>query len=668
MASASERITELRRAIEEYNYRYYVLDNPAVSDTEYDALMRELQALEAAHPALVTPDSPTQRVGAEPLAAFGKVRHLVPMLSIQDAFSEDEVREFDARIHRALHLAPDHAVEYTVEMKMDGLSASLLYEQGKFVRGATRGNGEEGEDVTANLKTVKAIPFRLRGSPPPRFEARCEVYMRRDDFQAMNRRREENGEQVFANPRNASAGALRQLDPKITAQRPLDAYFYGIGGFEGADLPASQAGLLARFREWGLRTNPLTRSFKSITECIAYHHEIEARRDDLPYEIDGVVIKVDRFDLQRELGFTSRTPRFLLAYKFAPRQAVTKILAITATVGRTGAITPGAVFDPVQCGGVTVSRATLHNQDEIDRKDIREGDTVIIERAGDVIPSVVKVLLEKRPRAAAPYRLPAHCPACGAAVERDGAIARCPNRASCPAQRLESLIHFVSKDAFDMPGIGEKQLAQLVDKGLIRDAAGLFALSEEQILAHMERMGEKSAANMRNAIQGARRITLDRFIYALGIRNVGDHTAKVLARHFRTLDALRHASEAALLSVHEIGPEIARHIHAFFADAHNTALIDRLLAAGVELQEEAQPVSAKLAGLTVVFTGKLIRLKRDEAERLTEKHGGRASGSVSKKTSYVVAGDEAGSKLDKARSLGVPVISEDEFLALIGES
>jgi DNA ligase (NAD+) len=667
MPSASTRIEQLRRELDEHSYRYYVLDTPSVSDAEYDALFRELQALEAAHPGLVTPDSPTQRVGAAPAAGFSKVRHLAPMLSIQDAFSEGEVREFDARIRRALHLDSAAPVSYTVEMKMDGLSSSLLYEDGKLVRGATRGNGEEGEDVTANLRTVKAVPFKLRGEPPARIEARCEVYMRRDDFQAMNRRREESGEPVFANPRNAAAGALRQLDPKITAQRPLDAYFYGIGGFAGAPLPASQNELLARFREWGLRTNPLTRTFDGIEACIAYHHEIETRRDALPYEIDGVVIKVDRLDLQQELGFTSRTPRFLLAYKFAPRQAETTLLQIIATVGRTGAVTPSAVLEPVKCGGVTVSRATLHNQDEIDRKDVREGDTVVVERAGDVIPSLVKVLLDRRPPHAQPYRLPVRCPACDAEIVREGAIARCPNRTACPAQRLESLIHFVSKDAFDMAGIGEKQLAQLLDRGLITDAADLFALTETQIREQMERMGEKSAANMFQAIQGAKRVTLDRFIYALGIRNVGDHTARVLARHFKSLAALQDAPEDALQLVHEVGPEIARQIHAFFADDTNRRLVAKLLAAGVELIEEEKALSATLEGMTVVFTGKLLRLTRDEAERLTEKHGGRASGSVSKKTSYVVAGDEAGSKLDKARSLAVKIISEDEFLALIGE-
>lgn len=664
--SPAERAAQLRKDLDEHNYRYYVLDAPTISDAEYDALFHELVDLEKAHPDLATPDSPTQRVGAAPLAGFAKVRHLAPMLSIQDAFSEEDAREFDARVKRGLGRAADARVDYTVELKMDGLSASLLYEDGVLIRGATRGNGEEGEDVTTNLKTIRAIPMRLRGHPPKRLEARCEVYMRRDDFQAMNRQREESGEPTFANPRNASAGALRQLDPRITAQRPLDVFFYGIGAFEGPPLE-TQAEMLERFKAWGLKTNPLTRRCAGIDEAIAYHHEIDAKRDALAYEIDGIVIKVDRIDWQRELGATSRTPRFLLAYKFAPRQAVTKILQIVATVGRTGAITPSAVFEPVACGGVTVSRATLHNQDEIDRKDIREGDTVIIERAGDVIPSVVRVMTEQRPAHALRYRLPTHCPACGAELVREGAIARCPNRSRCPAQRLESLIHFVSKSAFDMPGIGEKQLAQMVDKGLIEDAADLFALTEEKVLTRMERVGEKSAANMLASIQNAREVPFDRFIYALGIRNVGDHTAKLLARCFHTLEGLEAATEEALQEVHEIGPEIARQIYAYFQDPQNRAFVHKLVAAGVRIKAEESPKSDKFKGMIFVFTGKLIHLKRDDAEAAVERHGGRASGSVSKKTSYVVAGDEAGSKLEKAQALGVPVISEQDFIKLLGD-
>lgn len=664
MTSPEKKVQQLRSEIDEHNYRYYVLDQPSITDSEYDALMRELTALENAHPELRTPDSPTQRVGAEPSAAFAKVKHFVPMLSIQDAFSEEEVREWDARIKRALGMPADQTITYTVELKMDGVSANLLYEHGRFVRGATRGNGEEGEDVTSNLRTIRQLQFQLRGQPPARLEARCEVYMRREPFQEMNRIREERGEQVFANPRNAAAGALRQLDPRITAERPLEVYFYGIGALEGAEI-GSQQELLHKFQEWGLKTNPKTQTVHGVEEILAYHRNIGEHRDDLPYEIDGIVVKVDRFDLQRELGYTSRTPRFLLAYKFPPRQAETRILHIVPSVGRTGTITPGAMFEPVQCGGVTVSRATLHNQDEIDRKDIREGDAVIIERAGDVIPSVVKVILDKRPAGTVPYKLPDHCPACGAAVEREGAFVRCPNRSTCPAQRLESLIHFVSKSAYDMPGIGEKQLAQMVDKGLIHDAADLFTLTEEKILASMERVGKKSAANMLAAIENARRIPFDRFIYALGIRNVGDHTAKLLARRFHTLENLQTASEADLQAVHEIGPEVSKHIHAYFADEHNRAFIAKLMHAGVQIAEEEKPKSDKFKGLTFVFTGKLVKLKRDEAESLVDRHGGRASGSVSKKTDYVVAGDEAGSKLEKAQALGVKVISEDDFLAMV---
>ncbi len=664
--NAADRIASLRRQLDEHNYRYYVQDAPSISDAEYDVLFRELAALEQAHPELQSPLSPTRRVGAEPSRAFSKVRHRVPMLSIQDAFSEDEAREFDARIKRSLAMPPDAELGYTVELKMDGLSASLTYENGEFLRGATRGNGEEGEDITPNLRTIPAVQFNLRGEPPAVLEARCEVYMKRSDFQRMNRAREEAGEQVFANPRNAAAGAVRQLDPRITAERPLDVNFYGVGAVEGIEL-RSQSEVFDHFRQWGLKLNPHTKTVHGIDEAIAYHHEIEAMRDELDYEIDGIVIKVDRFDLQRDLGYTSRTPRFMLAYKFAPRQATTKLLRIVPSVGRTGAVTPGAVFEPVQVGGVTVTRATLHNQDEIERKDIREGDTVIIERAGDVIPSVVRVVLEKRPPDAVPYRLPEQCPACADTLVREGAIVRCPNRSRCPAQRLESIIHFVSKAAFNMEGIGEKQAARLLELRLIEDAAGLFGLTVDDIL-QMERMGPRSAANMVAAIQGSRTVPFDRFIYALGIRNVGDHTAGLLARRFGTLDQLQAATEADLLSVHEIGPEIARAIHTYFTDENNRDFIRRLLEAGVEIVYADAPASDRLAGKTFVFTGTLPTLKRDVAEAMVEKHGGRASGSVSKKTSYVVAGEDSGSKLEKARSLGVPILTEAEFLALLEET
>lgn len=664
--SFAERIRRLRQEIEEHNYRYYVLDQPIISDAEYDRLLRELVELERAHPELVTADSPTQRVGAEPATQFAKVRHGVPMLSIQDAFSEDEAREFDLRIKRALGLAETTLLDYHVELKIDGLSASLLYEHGRYVRGATRGNGEEGEDVTANLRTIRSVPLVLRDEPPERLEARCEVYMRRSDFQAMNRAREESGELVFANPRNAAAGAVRQLDARITAARPLDVFFYGAGIIEGVhgNPPTTQSELMAAFRRWGLKVNPFAKRVHGIEAAIAYHHEIERQREELDYEIDGIVIKVDRFDLQRDLGYTSRSPRFMLAYKFPPRQATTVIRHIIASVGRTGAITPIAVFEPVPVGGVIVSRASLHNQDEIERKDIREGDTVLIERAGDVIPYVVKVILEKRPHKSKRYHLPTHCPACGAAVVRDGAIIRCPNRSTCPAQRLESFMHFVSKDALNIEGLGEKQLAQMLERGLIQDAADLYALTKEKLLS-LERMGEKSAQNLLDAIQSSKQVSFDRFIYALGIRNVGDHTAKLLAKHFHKLERLLQASEAELLAIPEIGPEIARNVHAYFADPHNRKFIAKLRDAGVIISEEAPPESQKLKGHTFVFTGTLRTLKRDEAERLVERHGGRASGIVSKKTSYVVAGEDPGSKLKKARTLGIPILTEEEFLQMV---
>ena len=666
MPSSEEKIHTLRKEIEEHNYLYYVCNEPAISDAEYDQLFRELQALEQEHPELLTPDSPTQRIGAEPAREFRKVKHLLPMRSIQDAFNEDEAREFDARIKRSLGLPADELIDYTVELKIDGLSANVLYQNGRFQYGATRGNGVEGEDITTNLRTIRSIPLELRdGEHPTVLEARCEVYMRRSDFQKMNRIREENGEQVFANPRNAAAGAVRQLDPRITATRPLDVFFYGIGELEGVELK-SQFDLFEHFRTWGLKINPLTQRVRGIDAAIAYHHHIEATRDDLDYEIDGIVVKVDRVDFQRDLGFTSRNPRFMIAYKFPPRQEVTQIKHIVESVGRTGAITPGAIFEPVQVGGVTVTRATLHNQDEIDRKDIREGDFVIIERAGDVIPSVVKVLVDRRPPEAQPYRIPNHCPACDAELVRDGAIMRCPNRSKCPAQRLESIIHFVSKAAFNIDGLGEKQVAQLLESGLIEDAADIFMLSYEQVLG-LERMADKSARNLLAAIDASRQISFDRFIYALGIRNVGLHTARLLSKRYPSIEELKVASEEELVSIPEIGETSARNIHAYFQDEHNLSFIGKLFAAGIVVEHEAPPTSSRLQGLSFVFTGTLPTLKRSEAETLAEQHGARASSSVSKKTSYVVAGEEAGSKLEKAEKLGVKIISEADFLEMIGE-
>ncbi len=665
MSSPAERMRALRAQIDEHNYRYYVLDMPSVTDAEYDRMFRELQALEQAYPDLVEPDSPTQRVGAQPSRAFAKITHRVPMLSIQDAFSEDEAREFDARVRREIGLPDGELIDYTVELKIDGLSANVTYEDGRLVQGATRGNGTEGEDITANLRTIRSLPLSLRGNAPALIEARCEVYMPRTAFQEMNRQREEAGEQVFANPRNAAAGAARQLDTRITAQRPLDVFFYGAGALEGVAL-SRQSELFERFREWGLKLNPHTKKVHGIEEAIAYHHEIEAKRDDIDYEIDGIVVKVDRFDYQRDLGYTSRSPRFMIAYKFAPRQAVTVLRRIVESVGRTGAVTPGAMFEPVQVGGVTVSRATLHNQDEIERKDIREGDTVVIERAGDVIPSVVRVLLEHRKPDSAPYRIPPNCPACGADLIRDGAIMRCPNRSGCPAQRSESIIHFVSRGAYDIEGLGEKQVLALLEQGLIHDAADIFALTYDQ-LRGMERMGDKSTRNLLASIEKSKTVSFDRFIWALGIRNVGDHTARLLSKRFPDIDALSKASEEELLAIPEVGPEIARNIRAYFDDEHNLEFIRKLLDAKVDIQHDAAPVSNRLQGLSFVFTGTLPTLKRNEAQELAEKHGARVSGSVSKKTNYVVAGEEAGSKLDKARDLGVAVITEEDFLAMLDE-
>jgi DNA ligase (NAD+) len=669
----AERAAKLRAAIEEHNYRYYVEDAPTVSDAEYDALFRELEAIEREYPALATAESPTQRVGGAPVAAFEAVTHRVPMLSIANAFTATEAEGFDRRVREALGV---ESVEYEAEPKFDGLAVSLAYERGTLKGGGTRGDGYTGENVTANLKTIGAIPLRLGEGVgvPPYLEVRGEVLMLKRDFERLNAAQSAKGEKTFVNPRNAAAGALRQLDPKMTAQRKLTFFAYGIGAVEwGARqrAPSTQSELLDRLAE--LRF-PVTREravVRGPEGLLDYYRRIGERRDRLPYQIDGVVYKVNGLAQQERLGFVARAPRFALAHKFPAEEMTTEVLGIEVQVGRTGALTPVAKLKPVFVGGVTVTNATLHNEDEVRRKDVRIGDTVMVRRAGDVIPEVVRVLVEKRPRGAREFTMPRKCPECGSAVIRlpDEAVARCSGGLVCPAQRKQALLHFASRRAMDIEGLGDKLVEQLVDADIVRTPADLYKLGVAG-LAELERMAEKSAANVVAAIDKSRDTTLARFIYALGIRHVGEETAKDLARHFGRLEDLMAADEAGLLEVEDVGPVLAESIHEFFAERHNREVIAQLRAAGVHWPEVApqRARAGKLQNLTLVLTGTLPTLTRDEARDLIETHGGKVAGSVSKKTSYVVAGAEPGSKIDRARELGVPVIDEQGLRAMVGRS
>lgn len=661
---AIKRIESLRNEINRHNYLYYVVDSPEISDAKYDRLMQELSELEKAFTDLITPDSPTQRVGAPPLEGFGTLRHTIPMLSLQNAFTEGEAIEFDARIKRFLHTT--HDIEYIAEPKIDGLAIELVYEDGSFVRGSTRGDGVIGEDVTQNLKTIKSIPLRLLNpkdkSMPAKLEIRGEVFMKLRDFGKLNKRQEEAGKPTFANPRNASAGSVRQLDSRITAERPLDIFCYGTGVVEHIKF-STHWETLEMLKELGFKVNPLIKRCRDINEAMEYHSEIGKKREALDYEIDGVVLKVNSLRLQEELGEISRSPRWALAYKFQPRQETTRIIDVAVGVGRTGALTPVAIMEPVEVGGVTVSRATLHNQDEINRKDIRVGDAVVVQRAGDVIPEVVMVIKSKRTGRERIYVMPDICPSCNAKVVKDEVIWRCPN-VSCPAQVKESIRHFAAKGGMNIDGLGYKHIEQMVDKGLIRDAADLYYLRKEDIL-RLERFADKSAQNIIDAIYKSRRTTISRLIYALGIRDVGEHTAKLLASEFGTLDALQKAGYDELIRIREVGPEAAKSILAFFAENRNIALIEKLLKGGLSYEKETARKGGPLGGKTFVFTGALKSLTRDQAEGMVESLGGRASSSLSGKTSYVVAGEEAGTKLEKARELGVKVINEEEFKRLI---
>lgn len=662
---AAERASRLREEIEAHNRRYYVLDAPTISDEAFDRLFRELQALEAAHPELAVSDSPTQRVGGAPLEAFRSVTHRAPMLSLNNAFDEEEVAAFDRRVREALGV---ETVDYACEPKFDGLAISLVYEHGAFTQGATRGDGTTGEDVTANLRTVRSIPLRLEGQRPALLEVRGEVLMYRADFQRLNDRQRERGEKEFVNPRNAAAGSLRQLDPKVTAARPLRFFAYGLGEVEGVQLPDTQHGVLDLLHRLGVPVNAERSVAAGSAGLLAFYRRLQERRPSLPYDIDGVVYKVDRLDFQRQLGFVSRAPRYAVAHKFPAEEASTEVLDIQVQVGRTGALTPVARLRPVFVGGVTVTNATLHNEDEVRRKDVWRGDTVVVRRAGDVIPEVVRVAHPGRREPADRFEMPARCPECDSAVVRgaDEAVARCSGGLFCPAQRRQALLHFASRRAMDIEGLGERIVEQLVDHALVRTPADLYEL-DAQRLAGLERMGEKSAENLLAALHRSRSTTLARFIFALGIRNVGEATAKDLARHFGDLDALLAADEEALQAVPDVGPVVAASIRDFLAEPHNVEVIEALRRAGVSWPREAPPVQAagEASGKTFVLTGALPSLTRDAAAALIESHGGRVSASVSKRTDYVVAGAEAGSKLEKARALGLEILDEDGLLALL---
>ena len=671
--SASARASALRREIERHNRLYYNEAAPEVSDAEYDALFRELQALEGAHPELATPDSPTQRVGSAPSTEFAEVRHRVPMLSLANAFADEDVAAFDRRCREGLER---DAVDYACELKFDGLAVSLTYEAGLFVQGATRGDGATGEDVTPNLRTIRAIPLRLDAKrPAARLEVRGEVMMERRDFDAINKRAIERGEKAFVNPRNAAAGGLRQLDPRLTAARRLTFFAYGVGAHEGFALPATHGELLDALRDFGFRVASDRRVVTGVEGLLDFYREVGTKRPKLPYDIDGVVYKVNRFADQERLGFVSRAPRWAVAHKFPAEEATTELEAIEIQVGRTGALTPVARLKPVFVGGTTVTNATLHNEDEIRRKDIWRRDTVVVRRAGDVIPEVARVAAPGPREDADRFAMPTACPICQSIVvkEAEGAVARCSGGLICPAQRKQALLHFASRRAMDIEGLGDKLVDQLVDAGVVRTAADLYKLGIAA-LSELERMAEKSAANVHAAIEKSKRTTLGRFIYALGIRNVGEVTAKDLARQFGGLDALMDAGVDQLQATPDVGPVVAESVAAFFREPHNREVVEQLRAAGVRWDEgppaqeskvrEGAGIDTPFAGKIVVLTGTLATLTRDEAKERIEAAGGKVTGSVSKKTDFVVAGEEAGSKLDRAKELGVEVLDEAGFLKL----
>ena len=663
---AAHRIDELRIEIRRHDYLYYVKDRPEISDAAYDRLFRELQDLESVHPDLITPDSPTQRVGAPPLDELKKVRHERPMLSLDSLVDREDVLAFDARMNKELEQGP---IVYTVEPKFDGLSVELVYEGGTFVRGSTRGDGTTGEDVTINLRTMRSLPLQLLPEPslPTHLAVRGEVYIRLPDFHALNRRMTERGEDAFANPRNAAAGSLRQLDSRITADRPLVVTCYEIMATSAAP-PLTHWDELEALARWGLPAPQQRQRCSSIEEVLNVHAQMETRRDRLPFEIDGLVVKVDRRDQQEQLGEKSRSPRWAIAFKFTPRKEITQIQDIVVSVGRTGTLTPVALLTPVEVGGVTISRATLHNAEEVARKDVRVGDTVKVERAGDVIPAIAERVAVAGEQRREPFRMPDHCPVCGATVAQEGAYYYCTGQASCRAQITGALEHFAAKSALNIEGLGKKTVIQLVEQGVVKDLADLYALTTAQLLP-LDGFADRSASLLIEAIERSKQVSLDRFLVGLGIRQVGRHIAQVLARRFSTLDAVMAADREQLESVHEIGPEIAASLESFFRETHNREVIARLRRLGLVVAEAPCVVTGSRAfeGKTVVFTGGLQGYSRDEATRRVEALGGRAASGVSKQTDYVVAGTDAGTTLDRARTLGVTILTEEQFTALLSE-
>ncbi|WP_421955212.1 NAD-dependent DNA ligase LigA [Polaromonas sp.] len=680
-ASLAERVAQLQKQLHEHAHRYYVLDDPQIPDAEYDRLFRELQALEAAHPELRSPDSPTLRVGGKPLAQFASVRHKVPMLSIRTETDTEATgaQNFDTRVRKELGLTEaDPPVEYAAELKFDGLAMSLRYEHGVLVQAATRGDGETGEDVTQNIRTINQIPLRVPADAPPVIEVRGEVYMRRDDFESLNEKQREKiaqgakGEKTFVNPRNAAAGAVRQLDPAIAAQRPLSFFAYGLGEItpaeQGGPSFETHYGMLQTLKSWGFPVAAQVECAQGATELIAYHQRMGAARDSLPFDIDGVVYKVNSLALQRQLGFVTREPRWAVAHKYPAQEQLTTVEAIDVQVGRTGKLTPVAKLAPVFVGGVTVTNATLHNEDEARRKDVRVGDTVIVRRAGDVIPEVVSVLLDKRVADAPQFTMPRVCPVCGSAAVREEGEAdyRCTGGLFCGAQRKEAILHFAHRRAVEVEGLGDKLVEQLVDANVIRTLPDLYKLGLTA-LASLERMAEKSANNLLEALEKSKQTTLPRFLFGLGIRHVGEATAKELARHFGKLDAIMDATEEQLLEVSDVGPIVAKSLRTFFDQPHNREVVEQLRACGVTW-EEGEPAARApqpFSGKTFVITGTLPTLSRDEAKERVEAAGGKVAGSVSKKTDYVVAGSEAGSKLVKAQELGVAIIDEAALLLML---
>ncbi|SAL10169.1 DNA ligase [Caballeronia sordidicola] len=664
----AERAEWLRAELERANYAYYVLDQPDLPDAEYDILFKELQQIEAAEPELITPDSPTQRVGGQVSTGFQPVTHDVPMLSLNNGFADENVVAFDKRVADTLGHAP---VEYACELKFDGLAISLRYDDGVFVQAATRGDGATGEEVTENVRTIHSIPLKLKGKNiPKRLDVRGEVLMFKRDFERLNARQRKAEQREFANPRNAAAGGLRQLDPKMTAQRKLSFFAYGIGVLEGAEMPSSHSALLDWYKEMGLPVNAERGVVQGAEGLLEFFHNTGEKRDGLPYDIDGVVYKVNQREEQDKLGFVSRAPRFALAHKFPAQEALTQLLSIDVQVGRTGAITPVARLTPVFVGGATVTNATLHNEDEVRRKDIRIGDTVIVRRAGDVIPEVVGAILDRRPDDAREFVMPTECPVCGSKIERlpDEAIARCTGGLICPAQRKQALWHFAQRRALDIDGLGEKIIDQLVEQNIVRTPADLFNLGVAK-LAALDRFADKSAQNLYDSIEKAKHTTLPRFLYALGIRHVGESTAKDLAKHFGSLDPIMTASVEELLEVNDVGPVVAESLHNFFSEEHNQMVIEQLRGSGKVTWPEGPPApkapQGVLAGKTIVLTGTLPTLSREDAKEMLEAAGAKVAGSVSKKTDYVVAGAEAGSKLVKAEELGVPVLDEDGMRKLL---